>query len=148
MPHQPKPLPRSQSVEPGSLQQPQSPFSHAHLQQHPRSAPATPKTSGFGFASLGLGGPLQQAALQQHAHGPGQGQQQPVKVAAFKKAGRDISHVRQAQVLRAHEGVIWAAAFSRDGRYLATAGQDCVVMVWEVLGAAGAAAAQAQPPAR
>ena len=37
------------------------------------------------------------------------------------------------QELDAHAGVIWAAAFNRAGRHLATGGQDAVVRLWAVL---------------
>jgi WD40 repeat protein len=36
------------------------------------------------------------------------------------------------QEWKAHEGHIWAMSFSRDGRYLASGGQDGIVRVWEV----------------
>ena len=37
-------------------------------------------------------------------------------------------------------GVVWSMKFSKDGKYLASAGQDMVVHVWEVLQRSG------QPP--
>jgi WD repeat-containing protein 44 len=36
------------------------------------------------------------------------------------------------QEIQAHNGSIWSIRFSPDGRYLASAGEDCVIHVWEV----------------
>ena len=57
----------------------------------------------------------------------------PVKVSVNRKKYKELTDLRLVQRLPAHEGVIWAAKFSRSGKYLATAGQDCVVQVWEVI---------------
>lgn len=57
-----------------------------------------------------------------------------VKVSVNRKTHRDLSDLRLVQALpHAHEGVVWVMRFSRDGRFLATAGQDGLVKVWEVL---------------
>lgn len=56
------------------------------------------------------------------------------------------------QELKGHTGVVWTMKFSRNGRYLATAGQDCEVLVWRVSrnaaspGSAAAAADEADTP--
>jgi len=36
------------------------------------------------------------------------------------------------QEIQAHNGSIWSIRFSPDGQYLASAGEDCVIHVWEV----------------
>lgn len=35
--------------------------------------------------------------------------------------------------IAAHAGVIWCMKFSKNGKYVATAGQDGVIRVWEVI---------------
>lgn len=40
--------------------------------------------------------------------------------------------LQETQVLNYHRGSIWATAFSVDGRYFATGGRDCRVVVWSV----------------
>jgi len=37
------------------------------------------------------------------------------------------------QKIEAHQGAIWTMKFSCDGHYLASAGQDQVVCVWEIV---------------
>lgn len=59
----------------------------------------------------------------------------PAKLAGGRRpgaGGRALQHVRLIQELPAHDGVVWAARFSRDSRLLATAGRDGVVRVWTV----------------
>uniref|UniRef100_A0A1D1ZS76 Uncharacterized protein n=1 Tax=Auxenochlorella protothecoides TaxID=3075 RepID=A0A1D1ZS76_AUXPR len=63
-----------------------------------------------------------------------------VRSAAHGKRAGAAGQVRLMQHLEAHAGVIWSMQFSRNGRYLATAGQDFVVRVWQVLSAAQPAA--------
>eukprot|EP00890_Picochlorum_soloecismus_P000740 jgi/Picsp_1/1667/NSC_05141-R1_wd repeat-containing protein 44-like len=55
-----------------------------------------------------------------------------IKVMSNRKNFKEFSDLRLVQSIYAHEGVIWAAKFSKSGKYLATAGQDGVVAVWQV----------------
>lgn len=55
-----------------------------------------------------------------------------VKVFTSRKNFKEFSGVRLVQSMYAHEGVIWVAKFNKSGKYLATAGQDGVVAVWQV----------------
>ena len=41
-----------------------------------------------------------------------------------------VNNVKLIQVIQYHEGAIWIAKFSPDGKYLCTAGQDSRVIVW------------------
>ncbi|KAI5057099.1 hypothetical protein GOP47_0027114 [Adiantum capillus-veneris] len=56
----------------------------------------------------------------------------PVKVRVHKKSVKEFGDLRLRQEIQAHQGAIWTMKFSLDGCYLATAGQDKVVKVWEV----------------
>ncbi|KAM0884238.1 hypothetical protein ACQ4PT_031101 [Festuca glaucescens] len=61
-------------------------------------------------------------------HGP-----EPVKVRQSGKSCKELSELFMNQEVHAHDGSIWSIKFSHDGRYLASAGEDCVIHVWEVL---------------
>ncbi|THV75180.1 WD40 repeat-like protein [Aureobasidium pullulans] len=61
-----------------------------------------------------------------------------IRVRARNKKDKDFDHLFLAQELlssNAHHGEtpVWAMQFSRDGRYLAAAGQDKIIRVWEVI---------------
>lgn len=57
----------------------------------------------------------------------------PVKTHASRGVvQRHLGSVRLVQEFSAHDGAVWAAAFARDGRLLATGGQDGIVRVWAV----------------
>ncbi|KAG9540193.1 WD40 repeat-like protein, partial [Aureobasidium melanogenum] len=61
-----------------------------------------------------------------------------IRVRARDKKDKDFDHLFLAQELLASdihhdETPIWAMQFSRDGRYLAAAGQDKIIRVWEVI---------------
>jgi WD40 repeat protein len=61
------------------------------------------------------------------------GQGLPVKVNVSKKPFKELTDLRLVQTVAAHQGVVWTMRFSKSGRYFATAGQDCVIAVWEVV---------------
>lgn len=61
-------------------------------------------------------------------HGPAR-----VKVRQYGKSCKELSGLFMTQEIQAHNGSIWSIKFSPDGRYLASAGEDCVIHVWEVL---------------
>ncbi|KAL2614095.1 hypothetical protein R1flu_025787 [Riccia fluitans] len=58
---------------------------------------------------------------------------QRVKVHVVKKSQRELSNLHLAQEIHAHQGAIWTMKFSNDGRYLASAGQDRVIHIREVV---------------
>ncbi|QDZ17522.1 WD40 repeat domain-containing protein [Chloropicon primus] len=55
-----------------------------------------------------------------------------VKVNVHKKIYKEFTDLRITQELVAHKGAVWSMKFSVDGMYLATAGQDEIVRIWQV----------------
>jgi WD repeat-containing protein 44 len=55
-----------------------------------------------------------------------------VRVRQYGKACKELTSLFMTQELPAHSGSVWCIDFSPDGRYLATAGEDRVIHVWEV----------------
>ncbi|KAL5574173.1 hypothetical protein UlMin_023770 [Ulmus minor] len=55
-----------------------------------------------------------------------------VKVRQSGKSYKELSAVHLCQEIQAHEGSIWTIKFSSDARFLASAGEDRAVHVWEV----------------
>ena len=55
-----------------------------------------------------------------------------IKVRQSGKSHKELSALHLCQEIQAHEGSIWAIKFSCDARFLASAGEDRVVHVWEV----------------
>ncbi|KAK1435669.1 hypothetical protein QVD17_01435 [Tagetes erecta] len=61
-------------------------------------------------------------------HGPHR-----VRVRQYGKSSKDLSGLFKSQEIMAHNGSIWTIKFSLDGKYLASAGEDCVIHVWQVV---------------
>ncbi|TVU29073.1 hypothetical protein EJB05_20616 [Eragrostis curvula] len=61
-------------------------------------------------------------------HGPDR-----IKVRQYGKSCKELSGLFMTQEIQAHNGSIWSIKFSPDGRYLASAGEDRVINVWEVV---------------
>ncbi|KAK3031723.1 hypothetical protein RJ639_035309 [Escallonia herrerae] len=55
-----------------------------------------------------------------------------VKVRQQGKSCKEFTALHLCQEIQAHEGSIWTIRFSLDARYLASAGEDRVIHVWEV----------------
>ncbi|KAG2333103.1 hypothetical protein Bca4012_017249 [Brassica carinata] len=57
-----------------------------------------------------------------------------VKVRQYGKSCKELTALFKSQEIdAAHKGSIWSIKFSLDGRYLASAGEDCVIQIWEVV---------------
>ncbi|GAU44416.1 hypothetical protein TSUD_100630 [Trifolium subterraneum] len=61
-------------------------------------------------------------------HGP-----ERVRVRQYGKSCKELTALFKSQEIQAHNGSIWCIKFSLDGKYLASAGEDCVIHVWQVV---------------
>ncbi|KZV16830.1 WD repeat-containing protein 44-like [Dorcoceras hygrometricum] len=61
-------------------------------------------------------------------HGP-----ERVRVRQYGKTVKELTAMYKSQEIQAHNGSVWTIKFSLDGRYLASAGEDRVVHVWQVV---------------
>ena len=55
-----------------------------------------------------------------------------VRVRQSGKSHKEVSALHLCQEIQGHEGSVWTIRFSLDGRFLASAGEDKVINVWEV----------------
>ncbi|CAL1362023.1 unnamed protein product [Linum trigynum] len=56
-----------------------------------------------------------------------------VRVKQYGKSYKDLTALYKTQEIQAHSGSVWSIKFSLDGRYLASAGEDCLVHVRQVV---------------
>ncbi|XP_064955234.1 uncharacterized protein LOC135607387 [Musa acuminata AAA Group] len=63
---------------------------------------------------------------------PGDNSSELMKVRQHGKSYRELTGLYMSQEIDAHQGSIWSIKFSWDGRFLASAGEDRVVHVWQV----------------
>nr|GEU70444.1 hypothetical protein [Tanacetum cinerariifolium] len=61
-------------------------------------------------------------------HGP-----ERVRVRQYGKSCKDLTAMYKSQEIQAHNGSIWTIKFSLDGKYLASAGEDCLIHIWQVV---------------
>nr|XP_043639613.1 WD repeat-containing protein 44-like [Erigeron canadensis] len=61
-------------------------------------------------------------------HGP-----ERVRVRHYGKSCKDLTALYKNQEIQAHKGSIWTIKFSLDGKYLASAGEDCLIHIWQVV---------------
>lgn len=55
-----------------------------------------------------------------------------IKVRQSGKSYKELSALRLCQEIQAHEGSIWTIRFNTDAHFLASAGEDRIIHVWEV----------------
>ncbi|KVI12096.1 G-protein beta WD-40 repeat-containing protein [Cynara cardunculus var. scolymus] len=55
-----------------------------------------------------------------------------VKARVHGKSYKEFTALHLSQEIKGHDGSIWAIKFTYDGHYLATAGEDKVIHIWEV----------------
>ncbi|KAK4344548.1 hypothetical protein RND71_034724 [Anisodus tanguticus] len=56
-----------------------------------------------------------------------------VRVRQYGKSSKELTGLYKSQEIQAHNGSIWTIQFSLDRKYLASAGEDRVIHVWEVM---------------
>ncbi|KAK4778633.1 hypothetical protein SAY86_006161 [Trapa natans] len=56
-----------------------------------------------------------------------------VRVRQYGKSFKELTALYKSQEIHAHNGSIWSIKFSLDGKYLASAGEDCVIHIWQVM---------------
>lgn len=101
--------------------------------------PGSPGLTGGALAGGGSGGSGSPPSTLDDRQG------QPVKVQVYRKSYREFTDMRLVQQLGGHQGVVWTMKFSRNGRYLASAGQDCVIRVWDVAPSRGTGSTPGSP---
>ncbi|WOK94987.1 WD repeat-containing protein 44-like [Canna indica] len=63
---------------------------------------------------------------------PGDSSSELMKVRQHGKSNKELTGLYMSQEIQGHQGSIWSIKFSYDGHYLASAGEDRVVQVWQV----------------
>ncbi|KAL3503246.1 hypothetical protein ACH5RR_037695 [Cinchona calisaya] len=78
------------------------------------------------------GGRRSSSATDDSQDGSFQGPER-VRVRQYGKSHKEVTVLYKSQEIQAHNGSIWTIKFSLDGKYLASAGEDCIIHVWQVI---------------
>ena len=104
----------------------------AALLSHIVPAPLAASAVGPGTASAGGADASEPPTAAAAAMPQGPTVPAVVRLVSHKGSSKPFGEVVLAQVLDGCCGVIWALAFSQDGSFLATGGQDGVLRVWQL----------------
>ncbi|OVA12227.1 WD40 repeat [Macleaya cordata] len=89
-----------------------------------------------GFANSINGLMIDKDALLHHQHSSKNSSSSPsqwTRVRQHGKSYKELTGLYMCQEIQAHQGSIWCIRFSHDARFLASAGEDRVIHVWEVI---------------
>lgn len=86
----------------------------------------------FVASSVGLISEKADAGTKAGAKASGESSSELMKVRQVGKSSKELTGLYMSQEIQAHQGSIWCIKFSWDGRFLASAGEDRIVQVWQV----------------
>ncbi|CAI9287537.1 unnamed protein product [Lactuca saligna] len=121
---------REQQKTSGELQKTSGDQQQKATVEHEKTGGGQPKPSG---EQKTVGGQKKCTCVEQKASTDKNSNSEWVKARAHGKPVKEFSALHLCQEIQlAHDGSIWTMRFSSDGQYLATAGEDTVINIWEV----------------